>query len=263
MLPALLTDTITPNLDRALHYALLWGVEGVELRTVGGPSDRVPHVQEARLVRRLEEDDMPVVAISPGLFEGEAARRAEWLNEVAMLGETFRFCRRIGAPVVVVSGFAAAPDGAEDGVHASAVEALRRAGDAAGRAGLHLAVLNEIGMAHPTGAALAALLDAVDHEHVGAAWDPAAAALAGETPHEGLAAVAARVRHVRCADVDAEGEYVAFDEGRVDWAAQASALRRAGYDGAMSLEVHVHPRPKQGVRDAAALIAVLRAAQKA
>lgn len=259
MLPALLTDTITPNLDRALHYALLWGLEGVELRTVGGPGDRVPHVQEARLVRRLEEDEMPVVAISPGVFEGEAARRAEWLNEIAMLGETFRFCRRVGAPVVVVSGFAAS---SEAPVHDAAVEALRRAGDAAGRAGIGLAVLNETGMAHETGAALGALLDAVDHEAVGAAWDPAVAVAAGEAAAEGLAALGTRVRHVRCADVDAAGEYVAMGEGAVGWPAHAAALRRAGYEGAMSLEVHVHPRPRQGVRDAAALIQALRAAQK-
>ena len=54
MTPIWLTDTVTGDLDRALHYTSLWGLEGVELRTVGGPEDRVPFVNEAKLRRRLE-----------------------------------------------------------------------------------------------------------------------------------------------------------------------------------------------------------------
>ena len=63
MLTAWLTDTVTSDLDRALHYTLLWGLEGVELRTVGGAEDRVPFVNEAKLKRRLSEHELPVVAI--------------------------------------------------------------------------------------------------------------------------------------------------------------------------------------------------------
>ncbi len=75
MLPVWLPDTVTLDLDRALHYTLLWGLEGIVLRTVGGEADRVPHVNEARLKRRLSEHDLPAVAVDPGLFEQPAERR--------------------------------------------------------------------------------------------------------------------------------------------------------------------------------------------
>ncbi|MEM8558873.1 MAG: sugar phosphate isomerase/epimerase, partial [Bacteroidota bacterium] len=70
MTPILLTDTVTTDLDRALHYALLWGHEGLAIRTLGRHGERVPYVNEAKLKRRLDEHELPLVAVEPGLFEG-------------------------------------------------------------------------------------------------------------------------------------------------------------------------------------------------
>ena len=140
MLPALLTDTVTSDLDRALHYTLLWGLEAVELRTVGGAGDRVPFVNEAKLKRRLAEAEMPVAAVVPGMFEGPAGARAAWLNELAAFDETLHFCDRIGCRRVVVSAFAAEEPSPE-----AAADALTRAGRAAARHGIEVAVLNEAG----------------------------------------------------------------------------------------------------------------------
>ena len=258
MIPAWLTDTVTHDLDRALHYSLLWGLEGVELRTVGGASDRIPFVNEEKLQRRLAEHEMPVVAVVPGLFEGLAGERAVWLNELALIEETLAFCRRFGCSRVVVSGFAeAGPDGTGD-----AAEALRRAGAAASRRGITLHVLNEVGMAHPTGTALADLLAAVAHPSVQAAWDPAAAAQAGEDPQAGLQAVVGHVGFVRCYNIVAQGARwipASLHEGVVDWPAQLQTLHRADFDGPVSLAVHLKPKPKQGLRMATALIRMMRA----
>lgn len=252
MLPAWLTDTVTSDLDRALHYALLWGVEGLELQTVGSAHDRVPFVNEEKLRRRLEEHELPVVAVVPGLFEGAATDRAGWMNEVVASDETFRFCRRIGCPRVVTSAFAA-----EASEAAAAADALRRLGERAARHGIDVAVLNEADGAHPTGRALASLLEAVDHPNVHAAWSPAAALQAGEDPAEGLAALAGRVALVRCADGRPSDEgwtWQPLGEGAVDWPMQVRLLREQGFDGPLSLEVHFEPRPKQGLRDATTLI---------
>ena len=93
---AWITDTITADLDRALHYTLLWGLEAVVLRTVGRVGDRVPHVNEAKLRRRLVEHDVEAAAVDPGVLEASASDRALWLNDLAVLEETARFCRRIG-----------------------------------------------------------------------------------------------------------------------------------------------------------------------
>ena len=258
MLPTLLTDTVTPDLDRALHYAALWGLEAVELRTVGGPGERVPFVNRRKLLRRLEETEFAVAAVVPGLFEGAAADRAARLNELAALKETLDFCRHVGCRRIVASAFAA-----EGFAPEAAAEWLRRAGDAAGAAGLTLALLNEADGACPTGEKLAALLGMAAHPAVGAAWSPAEALAAGENPDAGLAALAPHVRLVRFRD--GLGTGAAFQEtepgeGSVDWPAQLAALAAAGFSGPVSLEVRAAPKAKVGVRAGARLVHLIRRA---
>ena len=261
MVPVWLTDTVTSNLDRALHYTMLWGLEAIELRTVGTPSDRVPHVNEEKLRRRLLEQEVAVAAVVPGLFEGPASQRLAWMNEVAALPETLRFCKRIGCTTVIASSFAAEEGADADATRKLAADALRRAGDAAARHGIQLAVLNDGDGAHPTAAALADLLAAADHPAVGAAWHPAAALRAGEAAEAGAAALGDRVVYVRATDArrGASG-WLPLGEGDVGWPAVLQALSDRGYAGAVSLEVHAEPKPKQGLREATRLIQWLRQA---
>ncbi len=257
MLPVWLTDTVTSDLERALHYTLLWGLQGVELRTVGGVEDRVPDVNVTQVKRRLDDSEMLAAAVDPAMFEGPVGDRVSWLNELAMFDETLQFCKRIGCPRVVVSSFAATEAFALE----AAADALRRAGDAAAAYGRTIAVLNAADMARPTGQALAELLDAVDHGFVRAAWSPAEALRAGEDPAEGLAALDDRVALVRARDgqrVDGRWEEAPFGEGAIDWTAQLHQLHEHDFQGPISLEMNVAPRPKQGLRSATQLIRMLR-----
>lgn len=284
MLPVWLTDTLTSDLDRALHYTLLWGLEGVALRTVGSAAERVPRVNEAKVQRRMAESEMLPAALAPGLFEGPLARRAAWMNDLATFGETLAFAERIGCPRIVVGSFGAEEDGAEEdsapgdgALDEAALEqaagALRRAGAAAERRGRTLAVQNAVGMACPTGAALARLLRAADHPAVCAAWSPADALRAGEAPAAGLEALAGRVALVRCYDgvpdaggPDAETDgwaHAPLGEGALDWPAQLKALSRQGFAGPVSLELYVEPKPTHGLRSATTLIRMIRAARRA
>ena len=277
MLPVWLTDTVTPDLDRALHYTLLWGLQGVELRTVGSEAERVPRVNEQKVKRSLEKSEMLPAAVSSGLFEAPLAARARWMNGLATFDETVRFCERVGCPRVVVSTFPqeegeAVQDPGEAPVPEEAVRAYRRAADQAARAGLTLAVLNETNGRCPTGAALARLLRAVNgagsKPNVQAAWDPAAALRAGEDPAEGLRVLDGRVTLVRCSDgiVDPESgtwRERSFGEGGVAWERQLQQLSAAGFQGPLSLEVRLEPRPKEGLRAATRLIRMIRAAQRA
>lgn len=255
MLPIWLTDTVTSDIERAVNYTLLWGLEGVELRTIGGVSNRVPFVNEQKLKRRLAEYELPVVAVVPGMFEGTAADRITWMNEVASLDETLRFCHRMHCRLVVISGFAA--DDYDRGV---AVDALRRAGKTAAKRGITLAILNERSMAHATGAALADTLKAVEHPNVQAAWNPAAAVQGGEDPNEGIAALAGHIAMVRCRNGMLDGtkwKDTLLEEGLIDWPAQMKTLKAQGFTGPVSLEVHVAPKVKRGVRLAGEMIRCL------
>lgn len=259
MLPVWLTDTVTSDLDRAVHYTLLWGLEGVELRTVGGPGDRVPFVNEEKLKRRLQETELPVVSVVPGMFEGAVADRLTWLNEVAAFEETLSFCGRIGCSCVVISAFQAG----EGDATAAAADALRRISAAAERRDIRVAVLNETSGAHATGAALGTLLDAVNRPNVLAAWSPAAALQAGEDPLAGLKALGGRIALVRAADGLMKGGAWTpkpLGEGGVGWTAQMAHLKETGFDGPVSLEIRLEPAPKHGLHEATRLIELIRKA---
>ena len=266
MLPVLITDSVSDDLARALGYALLWGLEGVAVRTVGG--ERVPFVNEAALRRRLEDSEMPLAAVDPGLFEGSARSRAVWLNDVAAFDETAAFCQRLGCRVVRTGALAGVHAG--DSTDATArADALRMLGDAASRHGLRLAVRNDAATAISTGADLGALLVQVNHPAVGADWHPLEAAHAGEHPVQGLEALlaAASVFCVAVAD-----EQTADDGARVDavvgagelkWAEQLGRLAAAGYDGPLALAVPGRPAGPAGLASATALVRLVRTATRA
>ena len=257
MLPVWLTDTVTNDLNRALHYTHLWGLEGVELRTVGGAEDRVPFVNEKQVKQQLEASGLLLASIVPSVFEGRVSDRAAWMNDLVRFDETLRFCQRVHAPRVVVPPFAAEP--APD-VEAAA-DALRQLGEKAADANVIVAVQNGPETTCPTGMALAELLALVDHPNVNAAWDPAGAMRAGEDPSDGLAIIADQVTLVRCSDgriTNGYWEDVPLGEGAIDWTGQLQLLDAMDFVGPVSLEVYVEPRPKHGLRAATTLIEMLR-----
>lgn len=257
MLPVWLTDTVTSDLNRALHYTKLWGLEGVELRTVGGAEDRVPHVNERQLREHLDPSDLLIAGIVPSLFEGAVSDRAAWMNDLLQFDDTLAFCNRIRCPRVVLSPFAAEEVSDVDAV----ADALRRAGEKAEDHDVILAVRNGPETTHPTGTMLAELLALVGHPHVRAAWNPVGALRAGEAPRDGLEALGEQVSLVRCSDGRISGgrwEDLPFGEGEIDWPHQLQMLASVGFQGPLSLEIYVEPRPKYGLRAATTLIRMVR-----
>lgn len=101
--PALLTS----DLGRIVHYAGLWGVDGVELRTLGRHRERVPHVNVAAVRRRVEDEELDVISVDPGFFACSAEERAVWLNDLQELPNVVRFCTRVSATTIVMGGLGA------------------------------------------------------------------------------------------------------------------------------------------------------------
>lgn len=243
MLPVWLTDSLTTDLDRALHYTQLWGLEGVELRTVGKAGDRVPFVNERKLLSRLMDTEMVLAAIQPGLFEGPVADLGARLNEIASLQESISFCGRTGCPLIVSGGFTAA---ASSDV-SRAVEVLKRAGDRVGSADVTLVVQHERGALFETASALAEVLHQVNHPHVKAAWNPAEALIAGETPMDGLLALSPYIALVRVRDgvmTDGAWEESVPGQGGMAWPSLLRTLFLQGFNGPLSLEARIEPRPR-------------------
>lgn len=256
MLPVWLTDTVTPDLDRALHYTLLWGLEGVVLRAVGGPADRVPHVNEARLKRRIREHELPAVAVDPGLFEQSAEQRSAWMNDLVLLDETVAFCERVGCRRILV--------GALPGATETAADALRRAGERAARRGCTLAVRNNA-EGRATGRALAELLEAIGHPAVRACWSPADGLQAGEEAAAGLDALGewVDVVMVRDGQLTAGGwQLEPLGEGRIGWPEVLQTLNARGFDGPLCLDLRDLASAKDGLHEATALIQMIRKAKR-
>lgn len=259
MIPVWTTDSVTPDLSRAVHYTLLWGLEGVVLRTVGGVEDRVPFINEAALRARLADAELPVVAVMPGLFEGTSSARAAWLNDLTVLEDTAAFCRRVGCGIVRLGALAR-----EDEAHDATVEALRQAGAVAARHGLRLAVRNEVDTTVASGAALADLLARVGHAAVGADWRPADALAVGDDPADGLDALAGagvEIVTVSARDgwiEDEMWEETILGEGGVGWEGQVEALAAAGFDGPLVLDALPGPPRTHGLSAATALVRLSR-----
>ena len=262
MTTALTTDAATQDPARAVRFTLFWGLDGVVLRTIGGA--RVPDVNEGPLRRRLDEADLPVLALDPGLFEGAAVDRAVWLNDVDRLADVAPFAARVRCGLVRVGALAAG-----EGNRELAAEALRAAGVEAERLGLRLSVRNEAHSAVATGAALAALLHEVGHPAVGADWRPVDAWIAGEAPDDGLAALAAAgvaVASVSARDgrrEDGGWHETAVGEGGFPWDAHLVALAAAGAEGPLVIDALPAPARTAGLTSATALIQSARRAVRA
>ena len=259
MITALLTDSVADRLAGAVDFALLWGLDALALRTIGG--ERVPHVNESALGARLFDSELGIALVDPGLFDASAASRVVWMNEVETFAETIAFCRRLGGRTVRTGALGGAP-GARD--------ALRALGDAAAPHGFRIAVGNNAGTDVATGAALAALLAEVAHPSVGADWRPAEAAAAGETPPDGLAALVAAdvpMWSVEVRDRTDGGEALP-GEGTFGWPAMLATLAGAGFDGVLALDLAAWRAEGArigpvGLRAATALVYAIRAARKA
>lgn len=255
-----ITDTVTTDASRAVHYTLLWGLDGIVLRTVGTPGNRVPGINEAPLRRRLEGEELPVFAIDPGLFEGGLSERARWMNEVDAFDEVGSFCKRFGTGLVLVGALACETEDFDEG---QAADALRRLGIAAARFGLELGVRNEMSTAIPTGRALASLLKRVGHPAVRADWRPLDALRAGEDPLDGLAAVREWLASVTVRDETQDGEAAIPGQGQIDWDGLVGPLKADGWTGVTILEMHGRPAGPFGLHTASAMISAIRRAKRA
>lgn len=262
-----LPDLISRDLDRMLHYTLLWGFDAVDLRLVGNA--RVPHVNEEKLLRRLRETEVSVAAVSPGLFEGPAEEKVGWLNEIAVLPETIRFCEHIGCSTILVSGFRQTD---APGAYESAVDAFKRSAALAARRRMTLVVCNESDGLFPTLASLSALLNDVGSEALRISWSPAEEWLAtgsvgqveGEVPQHVLHDVLHYVMHLRIGQLSGTLDShaaSALESGVIDWPAILSDLRKHGFDGVLSMETRAEPLKKQAMRDATLLHQLWRTAK--
>lgn len=260
MIPVLLTDTATPDPERALYYTMLWGLEGVMLRMV--EKGRVPYINLPRLRHHLDDAEMPVMAISPGLFEGAVFETQNWMNDLFLLDEAINFAKKMNCSHIEVSGFTA-PAVASDRVRAleKAKGIFQKAADKAAKAQIKLAVINEAGGLFERAEQLVDFLTQVAHPNLRAAWDPRTALLLDEDVVSNAEYLAkwVDVVHLRDGKPTALGwEDAVLGKGHLNVAEILGVLHRAGYNGLLVQEVYTEPKGKTGLHSATALIHLIR-----
>ena len=123
-------------------------------------------------------------------------------------------------------------------------EKLLAAANAAGTQGIILVLENEPSCNTATGAEAAKVLSAVKSPHLWLNWDPGNASELGEKPYpDGYNLLPKdRIGHCHCKDSvkkpDGKYAWAPMGGGMIDWVGQFKALKRDGYQYAVSLETH-------------------------
>lgn len=266
---SIVTDEISADPETAFEIGGEWGITAFELR--GIDSNRVPFLsafQKERLRELLDELDIQIVALSPGLFKMpyRTGRRDDFPVRVIdygmwqqwrdsrdevrfhleeLLPRTIEYAQELGVDLIVSFSFhrGGAPSGAE--LPEEVLAALHQAATQVGDAGMKLALEVEDEFWADTGANTARILSLVDHPALVVNWDPGNAYPAGDRPYpDGYAAVRQAVHHVHFKDVrrGADGSHHYAVDGDIDWDGQLQALREDGYDGYISVETHMRPK---------------------
>jgi sugar phosphate isomerase/epimerase len=265
---SIVTDEISADPETAIELGVEWGVKDFELRGFG--TNRVPLLnpfQKSRIRELLDEFNVKIVAISPGLFKcpfpiGQRERfplrifdqalYQQWrqprdvvrYHQEELLPLSIEYAKEIGAARIIAFSFERSFT-SELIVPDEILIALRQAAEQTGAAGLELVIEVEANFWVDTGRNAAEMMQAVDHPALGVNWDPGNAIVAGDKPYpDGYGAVRDFVKHVHFKDVafGADGSYCFALEGDINWAGQISALTTDGYTGYISVETHMEPK---------------------
>ena len=127
---------------------------------------------------------------------------------------------------------------------------LLEAANAASKQGIILILENEYACNTATAAEAAQVLAGVSSSSFMLNWDPGNAAARGEIPYPGGYNLLPkdRIGHCHCKDIkniastsdSREPGWAAMGSGAIDWVGQFTALKRDGYQYAVSLETHWH-----------------------
>lgn len=255
--PAVITDEITQDFERALDVMLEYGVLDAELRGLWGANVMdLTLEQQKRAWTALRERGMRVCGIASPLYkcalsddaaEGEsgplhlAVERGKD-EQLGLLERAIELARYFDTSLIRMFAFWRRGE-PTPAVMDAIVEGLRPAVRRAEEAGVVLGLENEAACFLATGEETAAVLGAIDSPALRSVWDPGNAFFSGEVPYPtGYEAVRPYVTHVHVKDAvrgpGGAAEWVVVGEGEIDYRGQIRALIADGYSGLISLETH-------------------------
>lgn len=263
---SVVSDEVSSDPETAFEIIRSWGVDYVELRSIG--EQRYPMVSDywhARIPDLLKEYDLKVAAISPGIFQtpfptppppmffsrkGDmAAVETAQMRKAALdrdlhtiLPRSIEMAKALGTTNIIVFNWARFDHRASPPASDAMIDALREAAAMVGAAGMRMLVEVTEPTARP-----ADMVKRVNHPAAGINWDPVAAFIGDEDDvyPGGFELVRPYIGHVHFKDGrtnPATGEREMVMNGIIDWRGALRDLAADGYDGFMSVETHFRPK---------------------
>lgn len=242
----IVSDEISRDFSEALDYGISWGITTYEIRLLS--TGRIPRVEQEEIKKvtdLIEDHDIRISAVSPGIFKYPVSQRSELEHELTeILPRTMEFADRAGTNRIIVFGFQLDSNRSREAQELYAVELMQRAAEVAGKAGYSIAVENEPGFLFDTGSYSARLVETIGAENFGVNWDPCNSYGMDERPYpEGYEAVKTHIVNVHAKDTEtsAHVKCIPLGEGNVDWKGQVRALMRDRIVPHLTIETHCEP----------------------
>jgi len=254
---SVINDEISQDFGRACEVASReFGMEWIELRSMWKKNVVNLDAKEVAEARRiLQKYNLRVTDIASPLFkvDWKGAPRSKFSTahdfsadftfdqQDEVLERAIEMAKAFGTERVRCFDFWRLED--QVPYRAAINEKLLDAADKGGKKGIILLLENDSGLNTATGAEAAKVLNAVKSPYLMLNWDPGNAAASGETPYpDGYNLLPKdRIGHCHCKDAvkkDKGYDWAAMGKGVVDWTGQFKALKRDGYQFAVSLETH-------------------------
>jgi sugar phosphate isomerase/epimerase len=257
---AVINDEITQDFGRACEVASKeFGMDWIELRGMWNKNLLRLDAKEVEEARRiLEKYKLRVTDIASPLFkvDWQGAPKSKFSPKRDQFNADFTFeqqdealerslelAKAFNTDRVRCFDFWRLDDQAQ--FRTAINEKLQDAANEAGKRGVILVLENEMACNTATGAEAAKVLSEVKSPSLMLNWDPGNAAEHGEKPYpDGYDLLPKeRIGHCHCKDAaqnpDGKGyQWAAMGRGFIDWVGQFKALKRDGYQYAVSLETH-------------------------
>jgi L-ribulose-5-phosphate 3-epimerase len=255
---AAITDEFSPDdLDAALTGMAAVGMTGAELRVVGGRNMIDLTDDEVDAIRAtVEGRGMEIVSLASPLLKCVLPEAPPLDSRVqhdvfgsphtfedqpALTRRAFAIAERLGVRIIRVFSYWRTTDPHQ--CFPPLRDALLALADQAAARGMIIGLENEHACNIGTAAEAARFLATIDHSAVQLLWDPANAAVLGDTPFPNAYDLLPkdRIVHVHAKDCyvkDHRPVWGPVGEMGIDWRGQIDALRRDGYSGWISLETH-------------------------
>ncbi|WP_052487428.1 sugar phosphate isomerase/epimerase family protein [Gordoniibacillus kamchatkensis] len=240
---AILTDEVSQDLGEAIAFAKRFGMQALELRSVGDKLLHQMEEDEIESIRSLvERGGLAVCGLSAPIFKCELDRDEEVESHIAMAQRYIAIAQRLNAPFVRGFSFWARTPFEE--ALPRIVSQIKRIAPYFEHAGITFVLEFDPSVYASNARKVARIVDEVGSQAVRALYDPGNDMWDpdGEVPYpDGYDYLQGRLRHIHLKDAvkTATGvEAVAIGSGQIDYRGLFRRLLDTGYDGYLVLETH-------------------------